>query len=63
MRLSLSIFVATFILLFAVTRLAQALDCPCTWEEVVCKADAVAEVSMSLSTKTSPDHVTIRRVI
>lgn len=63
MRLSLSIFVATFILLFAVTRLAHALDCPCTWEEVVCKADAVAEVEMSLATKTSPDHVTILRVI
>ena len=47
----------------AVPRLVHALDCPCTWEEVICKADAVAEVEMSLATKTSPDHLTIRRVI
>ncbi|MEP6653288.1 MAG: hypothetical protein ABJA82_08015 [Myxococcales bacterium] len=63
MRLSFCALFVTFVPAFAVPRLAHALDCPCTWEEVVCKADAVAEVEMSLATKTSPDHVTIRRVI
>jgi hypothetical protein len=42
---------------------ARALDCPCTWEHVVCEADAVAEVEMHLATKTTPDRMEVRRVL
>jgi hypothetical protein len=63
MRLLIFVVLVAFATAFAVPRLAHALDCPCTWEEVICDADAVTEVEMSLATKTSPDHVTIRRVI
>ncbi|HVU49648.1 MAG TPA: hypothetical protein VHL80_03115 [Polyangia bacterium] len=42
---------------------ARALDCPCTWEAVICEADAVAEVEMRFATKTTPDHMEVRRVL
>jgi hypothetical protein len=45
------------------SRPARALDCPCTWESVICQADAVAEVEMHLATKTRPDRMEVRRVI
>jgi hypothetical protein len=45
------------------SRTTQAMDCPCTWEEVICRADAVAEIEMHLATKTTPDRMDVRRVI
>jgi hypothetical protein len=42
---------------------AAALDCPCTWEAVICHADAVAEVEMHLATETTPDRMEVRRLI
>jgi hypothetical protein len=42
---------------------ARALDCPCTWEAVICDADAVAEVEMHLATRAKPDRLEVRRVI
>jgi hypothetical protein len=47
----------------AQARFARALDCPCTWEHVICEADAVAEIEMHLATKTTPDRMEVRRVI
>jgi hypothetical protein len=54
----------TFVIIFSLgqARFALALDCPCTWEHVICEADAVAEVEMHFATKTSPDHMDVRRV-
>lgn len=42
---------------------AAAMDCPCTWEEVLCGRDAVAEVEVFLATETSKDRMEIRRMI
>jgi hypothetical protein len=44
-------------------RRASAEDCPCTWEEVICRADAVAEVEMVFGTNTTPDRMVVRREI
>jgi hypothetical protein len=41
---------------------AQALDGPFTWEEVICDADAAAEVEMILATDTTRDRMEVRRV-
>jgi hypothetical protein len=58
----LTLVLATSSLLLSGGRV-QAMDCPCTWEGVICQADAVAEVEMVLATKTTPDHMEIKRVI
>ena len=63
MRPFIALVLAAGVVTVAVSRPAHALDCPCSWEEVVCRADAIAEVEMTLATKSSPDHATVRRVI
>lgn len=55
--------VAAVIASVAITAPARALDCPCTWEVIICEADAVAELEMVLATKTTPDRMVVRRVI
>src|SRR3569832_1990098 len=45
------------------TKPAFALDCPCTWEEVLCRADAVVEVQVAFATETSRDRMDVRRVL
>jgi hypothetical protein len=61
-RIRLSALLAAFAAV-AVARPVAALDCPCTWEQVLCEADAAAEVEMVLSTATTPDEVVVRRVL
>ena len=55
--------VIAFAAMAAAGRAACAMDCPCTWEAIVCEADAVAELEMVLATKTTPDRLVVRRVI
>jgi hypothetical protein len=62
-RLALGVTIVTGLCASICAHPAQAMDGPFTWEEVLCEADAVAEVEMFLATRTTPDHMEVRRVI
>jgi hypothetical protein len=55
--------VLAFVLVLTASIPAHALDGPFTWEEVLCRIDAIAEIEEILATKTTPDRVEVRRVI
>jgi hypothetical protein len=59
MRTCLTAFV--FVVISA--GVAQAMDGPFTWEEVLCTTDAVAEIEMVMATKATPDRMIVRNVI
>jgi hypothetical protein len=61
-RLLIAVAVATLVGAVG-PRPAQAMDGPFTWEEVLCQSDAAVEIEMFLATKTTRDHMEIRRVI
>jgi hypothetical protein len=63
MRPRLSLLVVVVFLTASFSSSVRAMDCPCTWEAVLCDADAIAEVEVILATKTSVDRMELRHVV